>query len=91
MARIKSTGTRPELMLRKTLWRAGLRFRLKPRLPGKPDLVFPGARVAVFVDGCFWHGCTVTCRNRIWTTGSRNWHATWYATDLREKHTKVKK
>ncbi|MDO9226426.1 MAG: very short patch repair endonuclease [Pseudomonadota bacterium] len=57
MARIKSTDTRPELMLRKALWRAGLRFRLKPRLRGKPDLVFPGARVAVFVDGCFWHGC----------------------------------
>ncbi|MBU1664196.1 MAG: very short patch repair endonuclease [Gammaproteobacteria bacterium] len=57
MARIKSTGTLPELMLRKALWRAGLRFRLHPHLPGKPDLVFPGARVAVFVDGCFWHGC----------------------------------
>ncbi|OYY95295.1 MAG: hypothetical protein B7Y41_01955 [Hydrogenophilales bacterium 28-61-23] len=57
MARIRSTDTRPELMLRKALWRAGLRFRLKPRLPGKPDLAFPGARVALFVDGCFWHGC----------------------------------
>lgn len=57
MARIKSTGTKPEVRLRKALWRAGIRFRLHSHLPGKPDLVFPGARVAVFVDGCFWHGC----------------------------------
>jgi len=57
MARIKSTGTRPERVLRKALWRAGLRFRLQSRLPGKPDLAFPGARIAVFVDGCFWHRC----------------------------------
>lgn len=57
MARIRSTGTRPEILLRRALWRAGLRFRLQPRLPGKPDLAFPGARIAVFVDGCFWHGC----------------------------------
>ncbi len=57
MARIRNTGTQPEVILRKALWRAGLRFRLQPRLPGKPDLAFPSARIAVFVDGCFWHGC----------------------------------
>ena len=51
------TGTAPELILRRALWAAGLRYRKTARgLPGKPDLVFPGAKVAVFCDGDFWHG-----------------------------------
>lgn len=37
----------------------GARYRLRADLPGKPDLVFSGKRVAVFVDGCFWHGCPI--------------------------------
>jgi len=47
------------MALRRALFRAGLRFRLRARmkLPAAPDVVFPGSRVAVFVDGCFWHGC----------------------------------
>ena len=57
MARIRGKHTRPELLLRKALWAAGLRYRLHRKLPGTPDLAFVGARVAVFVDGCFWHGC----------------------------------
>lgn len=59
MAKIKMRDTAPELILRQALWAAGLRYRLKAsrRLPGKPDLIFPGAKVAVFVDGCFWHSC----------------------------------
>lgn len=57
MSQIKRTDTKPEKILRKALWAAGLRYRLKNKLPGKPDLVFPSAKVAVFVDGCFWHGC----------------------------------
>jgi len=57
MAQIHSQNTTPEMRLRKALWIAGLRYRLKNQLPGKPDIVFPAAKVAVFVDGCFWHGC----------------------------------
>jgi DNA mismatch endonuclease (patch repair protein) len=55
----KSSGTKPELRLRKALWAAGLRgYRTNRRgLPGTPDIAFIGAKVAVFVDGCFWHGC----------------------------------
>ena len=45
------------MRLRKCAWKAGLRYRLNYKLPGKPDLVFVSAKVAVFVDGCFWHGC----------------------------------
>ena len=58
MARIRGSDTDPELRLRKRLWREGLRYRLKARTPaGRPDLTFVGPRVAVYVDGCFWHGC----------------------------------
>jgi len=59
MSLIRSKGTTPEIRLRKALWIAGLRYRLKNRLPGKPDIIFPTAKVAVFVDGCFWHGCPI--------------------------------
>ncbi|MBZ4408978.1 very short patch repair endonuclease [Myxococcus sp. XM-1-1-1] len=58
MSRIRGRNTSPELLLRSALWRTGLRFRLHARTPhGRPDVVFPKARVAVFIDGCFWHGC----------------------------------
>lgn len=58
MSRIKGGNTKPEKTLRSALHAQGLRFRLHRRdLPGCPDIVFPSARLAVFVDGCFWHGC----------------------------------
>src|SRR5439155_2473646 len=59
MARIRGRDTAPEVRLRQALWRAGLRFRLKRSdLSIRPDLVFASAsRIAVFIDGCFWHGC----------------------------------
>lgn len=61
MAAIKGKHTKPELIVRRGLHARGLRFRLHRRdLPGRPDLVFPSQRVALFVHGCFWHaheGC----------------------------------
>jgi DNA mismatch endonuclease (patch repair protein) len=55
--RNRSFDTLHELALRSELWRLGLRFRKNVEtLPGKPDIVFPRARVAVFCDGDFWHG-----------------------------------
>ncbi len=57
MASIKGYDTGPELRLRRALWKRGWRYRLKTKLPGKPDMVFVSQRVAIFVDGCFWHGC----------------------------------
>jgi DNA mismatch endonuclease (patch repair protein) len=57
MANIGGKNTGPELRLRKALWKAGHRYTLHPHLPGRPDLLFVSARVAVFVDGCFWHRC----------------------------------
>lgn len=59
MSRVRDRDTKPELRLRKALWKAGLRYRLRSRLPGKPDLVFSSRRVAVFMDSCFFHGCPV--------------------------------
>jgi len=57
MAKVKSRGTGPELTLRQALTALGLRYRLGGLgLPGKPDILFTRAKVAVFVDGDFWHG-----------------------------------
>src|SRR5690606_2334360 len=57
MARVRSKDTEPELRFRKAIWRAGYRFRTcDARLPGKPDLTFARHRLAVFIDGDFWHG-----------------------------------
>ena len=61
MAAIKGRHTKPELLIRRALHTAGLRYRLHAKhLPGKPDLVFPRHRAVIFVHGCFWHqhpGC----------------------------------
>jgi DNA mismatch endonuclease (patch repair protein) len=57
MARVHSKDTTPELTVRRALHAAGFRFRLhRKSLPGCPDLVFVRQAVAVFVNGCFWHG-----------------------------------
>lgn len=56
MARVKSKNTKPEIFLRKLLWHKGFRYRLNYKeLPGSPDLYIPKYRVAIFVNGCFWH------------------------------------
>jgi DNA mismatch endonuclease (patch repair protein) len=56
MAAIKARDTQPEMLLRRELHRRGLRYRLHAKLPGKPDIVFPRAKVVVMVDGDMWHG-----------------------------------
>lgn len=63
MASIRSRDTKPERLVRSCLFRAGLRFRLHRKdLPGKPDIVFVRAKLAVWVHGCFWH-CHKNCRS----------------------------
>lgn len=74
MSRIRSRDTVPELVLRSLLHRAGFRFRLHPKqLPGRPDVILPKYRTAIFVHGCFWHrhrGCrnatTPSTRPEFW-------------------------
>ena len=60
MAAIHGKNTRPEMVVRRYLWRCGFRYRLNyRRLPGKPDLVLKKYRTCIFVNGCFWHGHNV--------------------------------
>jgi DNA (cytosine-5)-methyltransferase 1 len=57
MRRVRSRDTTPELALRRALWAKGFRYRLySSKLPGKPDIVLPSRRLAIFIDGDFWHG-----------------------------------
>ena len=56
MSRVRGRDTKPEIALRKALHALGLRYRLHGDLPGRPDIVFARARLAVLVDGAFWHG-----------------------------------
>ncbi len=56
MRRIRSTGMKPEMLVRRMVHGMGFRFRLhRTDLPGKPDLVFPARHKVIFVHGCFWH------------------------------------
>lgn len=88
MSGIRGKNTKPELVVRSFLHRQGLRFRLHTKLPGKPDLVFPRLRTALFVHGCFWHrhaGC------RYATTPSSNakfWREKFELNILRDEHVK---
>lgn len=71
MKKMRRSSTKPELLIRRELHRRGLRFRVNhPTLPGRPDLAFTRVRLAVFVDGCFWHRCPIhgvmPKNNRAW-------------------------
>lgn len=74
MSKISGKETRPEILVRKYLFARGFRFRKnEKRLPGKPDIVLPKYRTAIFVHGCFWHGHNCKAgklpetRNEFWT------------------------
>lgn len=57
MSHIRSKNTKPEVLVRKELFRRGYRYRINvSKLPGKPDIVLPKYKTAIFVNGCFWHG-----------------------------------
>ena len=65
MAKVRSKDTGPEMTVRRAVHARGYRFRLHRKdLPGTPDIVLPRHRMAVFVHGCFWHGCTRCDRGR---------------------------
>ena len=91
MSRIRGKDTRPEMMVRRAFWKAGLRYRLHDkRLPGSPDLVFPSQRTVVFVHGCFWH-CHEGCENfRIPKTRTDWWIAKLERNKTRDAETRTK-
>ncbi|MDK9558021.1 DNA mismatch endonuclease Vsr [Marinobacter sp. M216] len=74
MAAIKGKNTKPEVWLRKELFKRGFRYRLHRKdLPGKPDIVLPKYRAVIFVHGCFWHGHLGCPLFRIPSTRSEFW------------------
>ena len=76
MRAVKSRDTAPELKVRRAAHALGLRFRLgRSDLPGKPDLVFPSRRIALFVHGCFWHGHDCARGARMPHTNRTYWQA----------------
>jgi len=76
MRAVKGRDTTPELRVRRAAHALGLRFRLNRNdLPGKPDIVFPGRRLALFVHGCFWHGHDCPRGARMPATNADYWKA----------------
>ncbi|WP_300162352.1 DNA mismatch endonuclease Vsr [Solidesulfovibrio sp.] len=74
MSKVRQKNTGPEMKLRRSLHRIGLRYRLHDKkLPGSPDIVFPRFKAVLFVHGCFWHrhGCKATTTPR---TNIDFWH-----------------
>ena len=76
MLGIKGKNTKPEILVRKALFAEGYRFRLHRKdLPGSPDVVLPGRKLAIFVNGCFWHGHTGCRLAKMPATRPEFWRA----------------
>lgn len=75
MSKIRKTDTRPELCVRKYLFKEGLRYRLyNKKLPGNPDIVLPKYKAIIFVNGCFWHAHENCKYNRLPKSRIEYWH-----------------
>lgn len=90
MRSVRRFNTAPELLLRQAIHRAGLRFRIhRADLAGKPDIVLPRYRLAIFVNGCFWHRhqgckkCTTPKTREAW------WEKKFQANIERDKRTQI--
>ncbi|HMN16787.1 MAG TPA: DNA mismatch endonuclease Vsr [Ignavibacteriaceae bacterium] len=74
MSKIRGKNTKPEMILRSELFKLGFRFRVHQKdLPGKPDIVLPKYKTAIFVHGCFWHYHKDCREGRIPTSNSKFW------------------
>jgi DNA mismatch endonuclease (patch repair protein) len=85
MARVRRSGTAPEVTLRSALHSVGYRYRINggSGLPGTPDIVLRQLRLAIFVDGCFWHGCP--CHGTVPKTNTDFWTAKILRNQSRDK------
>ncbi|HMG66125.1 MAG TPA: very short patch repair endonuclease [Chitinophagaceae bacterium] len=74
MSANKGKDTTPEMIFRKALWKAGIKgYRLNwKKVPGRPDIAFPGKRTAIFINGCFWHRCPY-CNYKLPKTNTSFW------------------
>lgn len=76
MSRIRSRGTKPELLLKKALWQAGIRYKMpKKSLLGKPDISLKKYKLVIFVDGAFWHGYDWETRKHAIKSNQEFWIA----------------
>jgi len=86
MSGILGKNTKPEIAVRRALFAAGFRFRLHRRdLPGAPDVVLPGRRVAVFIHGCFWHQHMACRYAKLPSTNPEFWKAKLEGNSIRDR------
>ncbi|MBD3337615.1 MAG: DNA mismatch endonuclease Vsr [Candidatus Lokiarchaeota archaeon] len=86
MASVKNKNTKPEILVRKALFKKGFRYRINDRrLPGSPDIVLPKYRTVIFVNGCYWHGHD-NCKKQIQPNTNKNfWNSKIQKNKLRDK------
>ncbi len=86
MSANKAKNTKPEIALRKALYNNGIRgYRLNwKKAPGRPDIAFPGKKIAVFVNGCFWHRCPI-CKPKMPISNLEFWKEKFRKNKLRDK------
>jgi len=89
MSRIRAKNTLPELVLRRALYGRGFRYRIHASLPGHPDILFSRAKVAVFVDGEFWHGRHIRRLSRELKVNRRFWLSKIRANKARDRRNDV--
>jgi DNA mismatch endonuclease (patch repair protein) len=90
MSANKAKNTKPELILRNGLWSLGIRgYRLDwKKVPGRPDIAFPKRKIAIFVNGCFWHRCKI-CSPSTPRTNPEYWNQKFNRNIERDKRTAI--
>lgn len=86
MSKIKAKNTKQEIKVRKLLWRNGFKgYRIAPKhLPGKPDICYIGRKIAIFINGCFWHRCPI-CNLSLPKNNTEFWVNKFYKNKERDK------
>jgi len=86
MSSIHSKDTKPEMFLRRELWKNGLRYRVNcKKILGKPDIVFLKKKIAIFCDGDFWHGHNWVLRGQISLEAELSTYSEYWSNKIRKK------